>query len=84
MARAQIYAIPRKILTTFALVFVSLILAVGASMLYTDYVDRRSNQAWCDIIRGLHTRYQSLPKSSPPEAHEFARQIGILKDRYSC
>lgn len=84
MARPQIYAIPRRLLTTILLVFVSLLIGVGASMFYTNYVDRNSNQAWCDIINGLHDRYDALPVGSSPEAEQFARHIAILKDRYDC
>jgi hypothetical protein len=84
MARAQIYALPRSFLMTFATTFVALMLAVGASMLYTNYVDRNSNQAWCDIINSLDKRYQSLPTDAAPEAYEFAAQIRVLQQRYKC
>jgi hypothetical protein len=74
----------KQLLIAAISVFVSLAVTASVSIFYTNSVDRQSNQAWCDIINGLHTRYEKLPPNADPYAKQFAAQIVVLKQRYAC
>lgn len=65
-------------------IFVSVASMVGASMLYMNYVDRKSNHVLCELFTGLDKRYSKLPPTADPDALEFARQIHSIVVQYDC
>lgn len=73
----------RQLLGAVIALFVTLGLMIGVSILYTNYVDRQSNQAWCELFNGLDKRYQAL-QNPDPDAIEFRQQLARLKDKYDC
>jgi hypothetical protein len=83
-SRVKIYSTPRQLIVAVILIFFALSTSITFSIVYTNRVDRESNQAWCDIINGLNDRYQKLEPNSDPNGLEFARQIAALKHRYGC
>lgn len=65
-------------------VFISVASMVGASLLYMNYVDRKSNHVLCELFTGLDKRYSKLPPDADPDALEFARQIHSIVVKYDC
>lgn len=84
MSHPKIYALPKSFLKTALMCFIFFVIAIGASIGYTNYVDRKSNQAWCELINGLNTRYSNLPANAPQEARDFAIKIAHLKAKLEC
>lgn len=82
--RRTIYATPRAFMLAWLVSFVCMLALTGAAMLYANSVDRKSNQAWCELIVSLDERYQALPADAPPEAAEFAAEIRALRGRLDC
>lgn len=74
----------KQLLTAVVTVLVSIITIVGIGIVYTNYKTEQSNQAWCDIINGLDTRYRKLPPDADPDAKVFARQVATIKQKYDC
>lgn len=83
-SRRTIYSTPRAFIVAWLFSFVCMLGLTGAAMLYANAVDRRSNQAWCELIVSLDERYQALPADAPREAVEFAADIHALRGRLDC
>lgn len=66
-----------------AAVFISMFVAVGASIWYTTNAVNRSNQTWCELVGGLDKQYQKTP---PPTANGkvFAVQIHHISIKFHC
>lgn len=80
---ATVYATPRQWVITALFVAFGVMAGFFANVLYTNHVDRQSNQAWCDIINQINTRYQALDKPDP-DAARFRDGIATLKAKYDC
>lgn len=83
MSTPKIYAAPRQWITTAIFVLVGMVLAYAANVLYTNRVDRESNQAWCDIINGLVKR-NSVIERPDADTLEFRQQLANLQKKYEC
>lgn len=64
--------------------FATMLLLTLGAVQYANYVDRKSNQYWCELIAGLDERYQNLPPEADAEAREFAVKIHNLKGKLDC
>lgn len=82
--RRFIYATPKRLYTAWAISFVCMLGLTGASIQYANYVDRKSNQNWCELIVDLDERYKRLPPDATPEAKEFAETINALRRNLEC
>lgn len=83
-SRRAIYATPRAFIVAWFVSFVVMIALTGAAMQYANYVDRKSNRAWCELITGLDERYQALPADASPQAREFAAEVHQLRVELDC
>lgn len=82
--KIKVYATPKKWVKTALAICLGLAVGLGTSFAYTNYVDRKSNQVWCDVINPLVTRYQKLPPNSDPDAIRFLLAIEHVKSKYHC
>lgn len=82
--RRAIYATPRAFVVAWLVSFVVMLALTGAAMQYANYVDRKSNRAWCELITGLDERYRSLPGDASPQAREFAAEVHELRLHLDC
>ena len=67
-----------------ALVFLaSLLLAVGASIAYTARAVQRSDQQWCELLRGID---QPLPSGTPAteRTRRFVAEVHKLRVGKGC
>ncbi len=83
-AKVKVYSTPRQLIIALLLIFFALSTSITFSIVYTNRIDRESNQAWCDIINGLDNRYQKLEPNADPDALEFARDLKDIKTKYDC
>lgn len=83
---------PRKVIVIsgkqLAVAVITVFMSVGGmvtvNIIYTNNVDRESNQALCEMFSSLNRRYQKLPPDAPQEAKEFAGQISRIVQKYKC
>lgn len=59
----KVVMVPKKALISLIAAWFVLFALVVASFQYTNYVDRRSNRAWCGIVLLFNETYE---KSPPP------------------
>ncbi len=80
----QVYiTIPRKAIVAILSAFICLLIGVVSSFQYADYIDRRSNQRWCGVVRLFNTAYVENP---PPSTlgKEIASAMVNLEKEFSC
>lgn len=81
--KVVVIALPRKLFVTWLVTTILTWVLVLASFQYTNYVDRRSNRAWCGIVGLFNRTYQTAPPPSDAGkilAIEFAR----LTKEFEC
>lgn len=57
--------VPRKMIVTWVVTNLLIFVLIFASFQYTNYTDRRSNKAWCDIIAVSDDGYRMEPPTTP-------------------
>lgn len=62
---------------------VGVVVLFSFSILYTNYVNRQSDQRWCDLMVSLDERYQDL-KTQDPSAIRLREQIRTLRSDLHC
>lgn len=65
------------------MVITSALVCVGLSVAYTAHTQRRSDQQWCDLLRGID---QPLPSNSPttPRQRQFVETVHKLRVDKGC
>jgi hypothetical protein len=69
-----------RVLITGLLAFM---LLVSFNIWYTNYVQRQSDQRWCELIPSLDDRYQAL-NTEDPEAIRFRGQVNRIRKSLPC
>lgn len=80
----KIYSTPRRLIVAWVVSFLCMLGLTGGSMMYATYVDRRSNQNWCELIVSLDDGYKSLPPDAPARQRDFAERINRLRRSLEC
>lgn len=62
---------------------VACVVIAGVSVQYANYVDRKSNQRWCDLLSTLDDAYKSSPPQSPA-GEKVAADIARLRKDFGC
>lgn len=65
-----------------ALVLSCLVVA-GVSVQYANYVDRKSNQRWCELLATLDDAYRATPPRSPA-GKKVASDVVRLRKDFGC
>lgn len=71
--------VPRKLIITWIVSTIVLILLFLTSFQYANYVDRKSNRYWCGIIKLFNDTYEKEPPNTQAGkvlADEFLRLYG--------
>lgn len=71
--------VPRKLIITWIVSTIVLILLFLTSFQYANYVDRKSNRYWCGIIELFNDTYAQEPPTSQAGkvlSNEFLRLYG--------
>jgi hypothetical protein len=63
------------------MVMVAAFLVAAACIVYTNHVQRESNQKWCDVMTTLDR--QTTPATTP-QAVDFRRKIHKLRQGLGC
>lgn len=82
--RRPVYVVvKRRAIATQITVWLVLFIGILASFQYSNYVDRRSNQDWCEIVTIFNDTYKEVP---PPTdtGKKFQRAFHTLGDKYKC
>jgi hypothetical protein len=79
----RVYAVNRTLVQTMLTVMIGMLIMTTLSIWYTNYVDERSNHAWCEIINSLHQRNAAIPKPDK-DTLLFREQLTRLKNQYEC
>jgi len=66
-----------------AVAFLSSIIMGVVAIQYTNYVDRSSNQQWCDLVNVLDDAYRTSPPQTPI-GKQLAATMAELKKRFEC
>ena len=79
----QYKVVSKKFVRTALMFFVSMMLIVGISLQFSYYIDKRSNQRWCDIV----TLFNETYKQSPPPTEtgkKIAAAMLVLGRDFDC
>lgn len=63
--------------------YISIIAVVVASILYTQSVDRQSNQKWCEVLVPLDDAYSTSPPTTEL-GQKVARAMHDLRINFGC
>lgn len=61
---------------------VAIVMGVAAIQ-YAEYVDRRSNHQWCEIVKAVDASYKERPPETP-SGQELAAEFARLKQEFGC
>jgi cell division protein FtsL len=73
----------RRLLYPLIMVFVSMFLAVGLSVVYTHGAVAKVQQDWCELMTGINTRYEKTPPTDEGGI-EFAADVKRLLVKLNC
>lgn len=73
----------RPVLYSLVFIFVSLLVTVFFSILYTNRVDSESNRRWCGIISTFDAAYKAQPPTTDT-GRLVARQMRQLRTDFGC
>lgn len=62
---------------------VSCLVVAGVSVQYANYVDRKSNQRWCQMLSMIDDGYKERPPKND-QARRFADTIHQLRTDFGC
>lgn len=65
------------------LIVLSYVAMAVSGILYTNWVDRRSNQQWCAIINTSDEVYKQHPPQTEPD-QRIAKEMHELRIRFEC
>lgn len=83
MTRPRIYSTSRDMVIAIVLIFVAMMVSIGASVLYTNRVDHESSHALCEILDSLAKRNAEVVNPDQPTL-EFRAQLDRLRTIYHC
>lgn len=72
--------IPRRVFVT---VCICLVIGIMASFQYANYVDRRSNQKWCDLVGLFNDTYVANPPTTDT-GKKIAVKMRQIEDEFNC
>lgn len=75
--------VPRKAVIAVISIFICLMCGVIASFQYANYVDRSSNQRWCELVGLFNTSYKEIP---PPTdlGKKIAAAMLHIEEEFKC
>jgi hypothetical protein len=84
MPKEPVYImVPRKLAITCVMTTLVLFIGVVASFQYTNYVDRRSNRAWCGTVELFTNTYKRTPPTTP-SGQILANEFVKLHKEFDC
>lgn len=73
----KLIVIKRKWIVAQVMFCISMMLLAGVSIQYANYVDRKSNQSWCELIN-FYTDYYN---KTPPATELQKRQAELMHNQ---
>lgn len=62
---------------------VACFIVAAVSVQYANYVDRKSNQRWCELLSTLDEAYRATPPRTEP-GKKVAEDIVRLRQEFGC
>lgn len=81
--RNRVVVTPRRFFYGAIIALLCALFMGGTSIQYANYVDRKSNQRWCGIVRTLDDAYRNTPPQSPT-GRVFAEEMAKLRKDFGC
>lgn len=75
--------VPKKFVIAWFTSFVIMFLMTAASLQWASYIDRRSNQRWCGIVKLSDRASQQNPNPTPIE-QEGAIELQKIQKDFDC
>jgi hypothetical protein len=75
--------VPRKAVIAVLTVFICLMCGIIASFQYANYVDRKSNGQWCELVVALNDSYSEIPPTTDL-GKKIAAAIFHIKQGFEC
>lgn len=72
--------IPRRV---FIVTFLVLVVGILAAFQYANYVDRRSNQKWCDLVGLFNDAYVANPPNTET-GKKIAIKMREIEQEFKC
>ncbi len=73
----KLIVIKRKWIIAQVMFCIAMMLLAGSSIQYANWVDRKSNESWCDLIN-FYTDYYN---QNPPATELQRRQADLMHDQ---
>ena len=73
----------RSLLTVTLIMLVSFIAVTSFNILYTNYINAKTNRNWCELMVGLDNRQQRI-KTKDPDALKFIKDVHDLRRKLDC
>lgn len=75
--------VPRKLMVAAVAAFLSMLIMTASSIQWANYIDRRSNQRWCELVVLFNTEYRENPPTTVL-GKQIAAAMLVLQDDFSC
>lgn len=75
--------VPRKLIFASFISYICMLIMTVSSIQWANYVDRRSNQRWCNIVKLIDDGNAANPPPTKRE-QDFAIEIRILRENFDC
>lgn len=75
--------VPRKAVVAIVTIFVCLMAGTITSFQYANYVDRKSNGQWCELVVALNDSYVEIPPTTDL-GKRIANALLDLNQEFKC
>lgn len=73
----------RRIIYAVLAAYLSIVIGAGVTLWYANYINRDSNQRWCDLLSTLDSAYSSTPPTTEL-GRRVAQSIDNLRRDFEC
>lgn len=78
------HPISRSTWYVLVVVYLSMFLAVGVCIIYTNHVAVENNRRWCGILRVYHQAYAQNPPPPTQLGRDIQAQLESLYEDFGC
>jgi hypothetical protein len=75
--------VSRKAFIAFVTVFITLLIGILASFQYANYVDRKSNGQWCELVGLFNISYKEIPPTTDL-GRKIAAAMLRIEEEFKC
>jgi hypothetical protein len=75
--------VPRKLVTAWVVSFITMLVMVCATIQWAYYIDKRSNQRWCGLVKLFNEEYKKEPPTNDL-GKNIAREMLKIQNSFGC